>query len=1009
MNGAAPRQSRKLGALLDERFSWGSLTLFGESVPHLLHWDWAYFWIISRQSAKPRGWDHKIEAWKRLLCMLLLGELQLDTQEIQQPLLSFTQQVGLTRTTFIRAASIFGERPIAVFSPIVIIRPLPDPNRFEISAERLASELPKHYDPSPERDRRPELIQVLDLAKGALRRSGSELAEKLIALIDTNLKVNPVGTTARTFPVVPLAAPIPILKQANVSAWEQMRVVPLDLVIPQGGAAQRLQFVPRCVQCGDLLTVAENVPAIDATTSPRVSCRNNHEPSPIDLRDFGVWQNGETVYVWRDLEQLEGLAQYAIPPKPEVSSEEIRFRWNPALLGGESVRVNFRLRFPRHQIQEISVSELKYSTLLVAGDDVSRANALPIRPEWLFAFERIPDIEISREVIAFPNAQLRGLRYPVTLGRYPRSATQVIPDFQVGMFPGPLYEGWKRYRFFWSGSTSSEYESRIVRDIASPVVATGRSVGVHDWREGLPQAFSIQSKARVGVAATVGATWLLKKTNPVERSQPIIIGIDFGTTNTVAYIEGQDTPYKPLELKDFLNATELIAGQGVPRATFLPLLEQEVTASTDPTLVPSALWYSSDEQYQPVRWIGSSPADNRQPLHGFKWKQNLEIQRRAYLDELLFLTLPTALKKLFPDMRVRGNWNIGFAFPLAFSDAQRSDFARLLKALRSQIDSYTSGPVEVRTVNESYACVRAFGEQLHGTVFLIADLGGGSLDVALFEVAGTQEGRAAPVHYQIGSAKIGGETFVTAISNRLGSDDESRERQYWRVRDAIMRGRVSNEFSGSEFGSFATRFLPIAQELLRNMVSAFVKQFPDKQVKVVLVGNGWRISEFTANTPLAAQVGRRDLEDSFADFAITALSPYKEALPAPAKHLVAVGALKNARPGGHNEIEAANESKLPSGLTLEIINGGTKVDWFSLVGPAVRTLPPGTGPGHINIERSSGAPTATKWGQVLNYTMPNFDVEPSDSYIRESLKIAGERLEKGPLQVILEWRAEELK
>src|SRR5438034_1374861 len=131
------KATQKLAELLDDQHYWGDYVLYGESIPHLLHWDWAYLWILDRQSAEPQDWPARVEAWRRLLCMLLLGELELETRTIEQPLLAYTEKVNFSRLIFVKAHELYPEHPVGVLSPTVLVRPLPEPNRFELSAETL--------------------------------------------------------------------------------------------------------------------------------------------------------------------------------------------------------------------------------------------------------------------------------------------------------------------------------------------------------------------------------------------------------------------------------------------------------------------------------------------------------------------------------------------------------------------------------------------------------------------------------------------------------------------------------------------------------------------------------------------------------------------------------------------------------------------------------------------------------------------------------------------------------
>jgi hypothetical protein len=235
---------KELRELLSPRNTWADYALFGESIPHLLHWDLAYLWILQRElGTRPAGWQPKVEAWRRLLCMLLLNELQLDTKAIPQPLSTYTQARGVNKVTFVRAPSTsFGEKVIGVISPLVLIRPLPEPNRFGLTAEELADVLPAHYLSDHKGiDRRQQLLQTVEHAKQSLRRSGSSLASSLETIIDTELALS-VQRSNSVFPVFEHPTPIPLLNSADASAWESPNFLDLRLMVAQGTTGQRLAY-----------------------------------------------------------------------------------------------------------------------------------------------------------------------------------------------------------------------------------------------------------------------------------------------------------------------------------------------------------------------------------------------------------------------------------------------------------------------------------------------------------------------------------------------------------------------------------------------------------------------------------------------------------------------------------------------------------------------------------------------------------------------------------------------
>lgn len=1018
----------RLAGLLNESNSWESYTLFGESIPHLLHWDWAYLWIMGRQSPKPRAWDVKIEAWRRLLCMLLLNELQLESVEIEQPLLNYTRPVNLHQMVLVRSNAHFRDKPIGVLSPTVIIRPLPEPNRFGITAETLAKELPKHYDRLPgTKDRRGELSQMLEQAKIRIRElsnkeikdGGSEFAPRLLELLRTNLQITRFDPAPNVYEGEALPYGVPLLAKADASAWAGLLLTSLTLDASLGG--ERPQFVPKCryPSCRRTLTYAETDPVIEVPgnqSEVALTCPVCRQTTNVPLEDLAIWNYEDTTYVWKELETFEGLRLLPLPPSAEIDGNEVWYRWN-VLRTGDSVRTHLRLRFPERRVEKVRPADIKYGSLLIPGE-FSAVKALPIRPEWLFALNQdpMPVPEIDRDVIVYRNVRLRGVKNPVTLGRYPKAACTVVPELQLGMFPKPMYAEWRRYRFFCSGVDLRQYRMCLMGNLGKPGLAQRKLADIVETNEGLPQAVAVEIRDTTG-AANTGATWLLDPAVPSAATPMVYAGVDFGTTNTVVYARSEEYDASlhlgelAINRREILNTASLIAGKGEPRKQFLPILGKQLSDETDISLIPSALWFASvSDGYNPIRWSTDKPSEMHQPLHEFKWKDSSEQLCPAYLEELLFLTLPAALKKLFPVGNIRANWTIGFAFPLAFSDSQRGIYTRLFNSLPEKVRSYTGSTVVIRNINESAACIKAFGTQAFGSMFLIADLGGGSLDVALFEIRSKAEGAYS---FQVGSAKIGGEVFMKALSKKYGNDPQSREEQYWRIRDAIMAGGVANAFPGDAFSSLASKFLPIPLELLRVMAEAFRKQVAGKKVDLVLVGNGWRVAEFTGSTPLPRIRALADIEQTIQEFGMAEVSLYKGRLEVPSKHIIAYGALKHAQKNDPNELgddSIVSESKMPAGREMTAGSGSQSqsIQWFDSVGTSMRILSSGIEASHIVIHRPSGPPAPPKWQRELDHAMPGLDHDPDDAKILEDLGVSSNRIKKGPLQIILEKRAEDL-
>jgi hypothetical protein len=136
--------------------NWQSLDLRAESIPHLLHWDLAYLWILERHpDQRPARWRDRIEAWRKLLRAFLLGQLEVAPVELVDPFRSIVFQAGLGEVKVLDYAG----SPVGVLSPTVLVRPLPGyrPGDFDALPALPQQEVPR-------------LLYFLDLLIGQLRR-----------------------------------------------------------------------------------------------------------------------------------------------------------------------------------------------------------------------------------------------------------------------------------------------------------------------------------------------------------------------------------------------------------------------------------------------------------------------------------------------------------------------------------------------------------------------------------------------------------------------------------------------------------------------------------------------------------------------------------------------------------------------------------------------------------------------------------------------------------------------
>src|SRR5688572_13532799 len=102
---------------------WNENDIFADSIPHLLHWDFAYLWILQRpETVQPLTWKTRVSGWRKLLALFLLGKLERRDEPVHPPFSMFLQKTGLTSL----GRLILNGQPVGILSPTVLVRPLPD-------------------------------------------------------------------------------------------------------------------------------------------------------------------------------------------------------------------------------------------------------------------------------------------------------------------------------------------------------------------------------------------------------------------------------------------------------------------------------------------------------------------------------------------------------------------------------------------------------------------------------------------------------------------------------------------------------------------------------------------------------------------------------------------------------------------------------------------------------------------------------------------------------------------
>ena len=334
--------------------------------------------------------------------------------------------------------------------------------------------------------------------------------------------------------------------------------------------------------------------------------------------------------------------------------------------------------------------------------------------------------------------------------------------------------------------------------------------------------------------------------------------------------------------------------------------------------MPSALWDSGG--FGSIRWSPEPPDANCETVYGFKWDeamQDLSPYRERYLQELLRMGLPADPRA--PRCPRRPSVSAPrLLLPLAFNYGQRSDYRSMLYNLRSWLAAEAGLDSDIFTINESMASLRALGTFRPNDVFLIADMGGHTLDIALYtHQSEAEQVREEGIH-QIGSLDFGGEAFLAGVLQAQHPQTPRRDMgpAYWRLRDRLSNPAERGAFARDQaFLNRMDRFHILALEFLRTMAEAWLRDKPDTaRVDILLAGNGWRLREL-ARPDGDPRVGFGEyFEDRVAAFAKPGVRHMVRNLEGVehTKHWVAVGALNVAIHSSRRELkETPFLAKLP--------------------------------------------------------------------------------------------------
>ena len=963
------------------------------SIPHVLHWDLAYLWMLSLDEDQvPPAWKENIGHWRNLLLTFFAGKLEIDPHDIELRLARQFRPFGISSLLLLRLEG----KVVGLLSPVVLVRPLPE----------ASTPLPKL---SPE-----DLAQ----AQKALQLTRDEIeatfptgqipshVANLLQILDRVIKGVPPAATERPFRSisVPIFRRLPSLTAFTSSQSPQVELVHCEFHYCDRSARILPVYVPRCSHCEEELTVEKDAaPILVAGDTVPLRCPRCTKTTVVELTRFFLWRRPSTsgymeIVLWKDREGLMSSDVDLRYPPPYILEGRgdrtiVAFEWNASQVM-DSRRRWLRFEFDCPVREASAVVDVFYGRYLALGNE-QQVVGLPYRWAWLDAAD-ISEASVGRieNGIRFQNLGVKGL--PFKLSMTHSVNLQRLPGCGVAVYPGPeIHSEWRTRRIFLAGA---EADKCRLRADGTVLVKNDQAIEC----DGYPAAFSVEMSGD----GNCGASFFLPPpavAGPVRGS--LFLGLDFGTTNSVLYYS--QNPGQPLQTRDsaFLSSVihERVYWPAKPAAFrqewWLPALPS--AHSSDSYLVPSALWNSDPRSF--IRWHEGGPPGLYKAVSGFKWDSglgDLTQQRVDFLEEMLFWALPVILDKLGGSKQaIPVILSVGY--PLAFSYDQRKQMNVTLQELKKRVEKNFGHKLSFSRIDESRAAMKSLGAADVGTLTLVADLGGRTLDVVLFRVKSHHE---APEILQVGSVDLGGELFVDALSRQEPGNS-------WKYRDAIRRGTARLELGKqSRWRDVLNRLLLLALEFVRTMAAAHQHGEDNRdEIRLLLIGNGWRLLDIYS--------GNKDPRLAFLEWAkmrakrtglsgVTVCEDVLGGILSP-KHYVAVGALKHAMEGGEGSGSSPEESAgtiLPAGRRLEFEGSGDLWEWYDMTGDSGKPFAGSASSaknGKVTIKLASVPALQNQWSKEVSSFLTDL---PSEDQMREWIlkSVPGDHLLKGPLQLLIE-------
>ncbi len=523
-------------------------------------------------------------------------------------------------------------------------------------------------------------------------------------------------------------------------------------------------------------------------------------------------------------------------------------------------QATWELEFPSNSLIK-PPSEILHQDVPVFRDRDGREVLpfLPVKKEYIDLIEcRAAPIPATRQGddIVFTIPLVGGLE---TQWRLPRSSVRDVPAVHSDIWPDIEHPAWRR---FW---LSLESDSATVRNFDFAVFEASE----HGYYRAITRVDSqTSSRSTLRQFSFIGRPRLIwlgdlqtggglagfgPPAPPRDQAPEGTIAVDFGTFRTavVVAVPGTLTAVPSPAQTGFVDFRRSII-DNPPEAvrqshTLMPDLLSKESGRQNPAQTTTAAVFGSALVYPdgPVPTASSVPfvdfgipskalelkeypSTREEAKAGLKWDegQTAGTLRTAYLKGVLLLACIEAFN------RGANTVNLRYSYPLAYdmSAALRQSFVEARTWINEHvIPSATDTAVrEPRSESESGAAMRA--AQVTDEWVLTADLGGGTLDLALFQ----EEKNGRPRALAWDSVKLGANIVGLSFAARTGQPERM-------VRWNIIHGHLrADKMLGEDTMRLFFLCIEYAARVVAGTLLSEKHDGPAVSLTLVLLGSGWR-------------------------------------------------------------------------------------------------------------------------------------------------------------------------